>query len=62
MTKPLALSALVLAAAATFAAPASAALPCDGMTIPHCLKPSLDRVGDRVRDVRDDVVCPLGVC
>ena len=61
MTKPLALCALVITAAATFAAPAAAA-PCDGMTIPYCLKPTFERIGDELREVRDDVVCPLGVC
>lgn len=62
MTRPLALAALALAAAATFAPPAAAA-PCDGMTIPQCLDPTFDRLRDRLHDVRDEVVCdPLGVC
>lgn len=62
MTKSLALSALVLAGAATLAPPAAAA-PCDPATsVAYCLKPQIERIGHQFREVRDDVVCPLGVC
>jgi len=48
MTKPLALSALVLAAAATFAQPASAELPCHDftMTVPECTAPLRHKLED----------------
>jgi hypothetical protein len=56
MTKPLALSALVLAAAATFATPASAELPCRDftMTVPQCTEP--------LRHKLETLCVPLGGC
>jgi hypothetical protein len=46
VTKPLALSVLALVASATFAPPATAALPCRDltMTVPQCTQPLRDRL------------------
>jgi len=61
VTKRLAGLALAAAAFAPLAAPASAA-PCDSSTLPQCVKPVIDSTGDRLKDLRDAYVCPLGVC